>query len=55
MSYVEKVRKLQEAADVIDSIPRTTETSVFLVLLLEINVIFRMTLVFLILLKKRIA
>lgn len=27
VSYVEKVRKLQEAADVIDSIPRTTETS----------------------------
>ena len=32
VSYVEKVRKLQEAADVIDSIPRTTETSVFLIL-----------------------
>ena len=30
VSYVEKVRKLQEAADVIDSIPRSTETSVFL-------------------------
>jgi len=27
VSYVEKVRKLQEAADVIDSIPRTAETS----------------------------
>jgi len=27
VSYVEKVRKLQEAADVIDSIPRTSETS----------------------------
>ena len=26
VSYVEKVRKLQEAADVIDSIPRTSET-----------------------------
>merc|ERR1712212_1261570 len=31
VSYVEKVRKLQEAADVIDSIPRSTETSVFLI------------------------
>ena len=29
VSYVEKVRKLQEAADVIDSIPRTAETLVF--------------------------
>ena len=34
MSYVEKVRKLQEAADVIDSIPRTAETSEFLILFL---------------------
>ena len=36
VSYVEKVRKLQEAADVIDSIPRTAETSVFLSLFCSI-------------------